>query len=181
MGGAHGTVRTGNACHSSAPVAATGAPGAARHRAYRVQVSRDEVPLDPFAGDPDDPAQEFRHLDEQVADTPETLPPLTNDERADVLEDLVDLEGFRSLLEPRGVRGLVVDCVDCREPHYFNWDLLQSNLRHLLDTGEPRVHEPAFDPDPTHYESWDYARGFADATLALADDDAAEPTPPLAN
>ena len=28
-----------------------------------------------------------------------------------------------------------------------------------------RVHEPAFSPDPADYVSWDYARGFADATL----------------
>ena len=34
-----------------------------------------------------------------------------------------------------GVRGLVVDCEDCGEPHYFGWDLLRGNLRHLLDEG----------------------------------------------
>jgi len=27
----------------------------------------------------------------------------------------------------------VVDCEDCQEPHYFGWDLLHGNLRHLLD------------------------------------------------
>ena len=60
-------------------------------------------------------------------------PPLTPQEREDVLEDLADLEVFEALLEPRGVRGLVVHCGDCTEPHYFAWDLLRGNLRHLLD------------------------------------------------
>src|SRR5450759_3787083 len=67
------------------------------------------------------------------------------------------------------VRGLVVDCEDCQEPHYFGWDLLHSNLRHLLDLGQMRVHEPAFDPDPAQYVSWDYARGFADGVLDTAE------------
>src|SRR5207244_2268119 len=35
-------------------------------------------------------------------------------------------------------------------------------LRHLLDSGRPRVHEPAYDPDPDHYVTWEYARGYAD-------------------
>ena len=30
------------------------------------------------------------------------------------------------------------------------------------DAGESPVHEPAFDPDPNDYVSWDYARGFLD-------------------
>jgi hypothetical protein len=66
------------------------------------------------------------------------------------------------LLAPVGIRGLVIDCEDCHEPHYFDWDLLGSNLRHLLDSGRPRVHEPAYDPDPEHYVTWEYARGYTD-------------------
>ena len=119
-------------------------------------------PVDPFSGDPDDPAHELAALDD---DTDEASPPLTPLEREDVLEDLEDLEIFEVLLTPRGVRGLVVDCEDCREPHYFAWDLLRGNLRHLLDSGASRVHEPAFAPDPSKYVTWDYARGFADAAL----------------
>lgn len=119
-------------------------------------------PVDPFSGDPDDPARELAALDDDdVAESP----PLTPAEREDVLEDLEDLEVFEVLLSPRGVRGLVVDCEECREPHYFGWDLLRGNLRHLLDQGTTRVHEPAFSPDPSDYVSWDYARGFADASL----------------
>lgn len=121
---------------------------------------RDDPPLDPFADDPSDPAASFAE---------DELEPLTADEEAEIAADLADLEVFQVLLEPRGVRGLVVDCQDCEEPHYFAWDLLRANLRHLLDEGQPRVHEPAFSPDPNDYVSWDYARGFADAILAADD------------
>jgi hypothetical protein len=117
-------------------------------------------PGDPFLGDPDDPAREMADLDPDDA-----TPPLSPQEREDVLEDLEDLEVFEALLTPRGVQGLVVDCDDCRETHYFSWDLLRGNLRHLLDTGRTRVHEPAFRPDVASYVSWDYARGYADAAL----------------
>ena len=30
--------------------------------------------------------------------------------------------------------------------------------------------EPAFEPDPSRYVSWEYARGYADAVLEAADD-----------
>lgn len=127
----------------------------------------DKAPLDPFRGDPADPAAELGHDDEPVE-------PLSPTEREDVLADLEDLEVFQTLLEPRGVRGLVVDCDDCDEPHYFSWELLRGNLRHLLDAGQTRVHEPAFSPDPAEYVSWDYARGFADGVLESAEDADAE-------
>lgn len=119
----------------------------------------DDTPLDPFHGDPADPAAELPEDDEEPRE------PLSPEEREDVLADLADLEVFQALLEPKGVRGLVVECEDCGEPHYFGWDLLKSNLRHLLDAGQSRVHEPAFGPDPADYVSWDYARGYADAML----------------
>jgi hypothetical protein len=122
----------------------------------------DDQPLDPFRGDPRDPARELEQLD----GPDDVVEPLSPQEREDVLADLEDLEVFRALLESRGLRGLVVDCEDCRESHYFGWDLLQGNLRSLLDVGTTRVHEPAFDPDPSHYVSWDYAKGFTDAVLS---------------
>ena len=122
-------------------------------------------PVDPFAGDPDDPVRELEAFDPE-ADADHAEEPLSPGEREDVLDDLGDVEVFQALLAPRGVRGLVVECEDCREPHYFCWDLLRGNLRHLLDHGRTRMHEPAFSPDPTDYVSWDYARGFTDASLA---------------
>ena len=116
-----------------------------------------EEPIDPFNGDPADPAAELDDLNEDAE-----TEPLSEDERQDVLEDLSDLEIYQALLSPTGIRGLVIECEDCHEPHYFDWDLLRGNLRHLLDSGRPRVHEPAYDPDPDHYVTWEYARGYAD-------------------
>jgi hypothetical protein len=114
-----------------------------------------DEPIDPFASDPTDPADEI-DADNVEDDS------LTVDERQDVIEDLADLEIYQALLTPLGIRGLVIDCEDCHQPHYFDWDLLRGNLRQLLDSGRPRVHEPAFDPDPDHYVTWEYARGYAD-------------------
>src|SRR6266545_869048 len=113
----------------------------------------------PFAGDPADPSNELSDLEVESETGGD---PLTPAEREDVLEDLADLEIYQALLTPVGVRGLVIECEDCHEPHYFDWDLLRGNLRHLLDSGRPRVHEPAYDPDPDHYVTWEYARGYAD-------------------
>ena len=124
----------------------------------------DEQPRDPFLDDPVDPAALI-----EDDETDDVRTPLSPDEREDVLTDLSDLEVYRALLEPRGVRGLVVDCDDCDEPHYFGWDLLRANLRHLLDEGRTRVHEPAFAPDPAEYVTWDYARGYADGALEAAE------------
>lgn len=109
---------------------------------------------DPFDDDPVDPTEAF--ADEAPSE------PLAPDEREDVLADLADLEVFEALLSIKGIRGLVVDCEDCEIPHFFDWDLLRGNLRQLLDVGQTRVHEPAYNPDPTHYVAWEYARGYTD-------------------
>lgn len=120
-----------------------------------------DEPRDPFLDDPVDPV---RALDDEHTDEP-----LSPQEREDALNDLEDLEIFRVLLESNGVRGVVVDCVDCGEVHYVGWDLMQANLRHLLDVGTTRVHEPPFDPDPDEYVTWEYARGYADGVMRASD------------
>jgi len=124
-----------------------------------------DEPIDPFQGDPADPTADLDDLDGDAYGA------LSSQEREDLLADLSELEVYQVLLTPKGVRGLVVDCEDCREPHYFDWDLLRGNLKHLLDSGRPRVHEPAFDPDPDHYVTWEYARGYADAVDDMAEED----------
>lgn len=101
-------------------------------------------------------------------------PPLTMEERAGVLDDLAELEVFRTLLEPTGVKGIVVDCPDCDEEHHVDWALMQANLRQLLEEGQTGRHEPPFDPNPDDYVSWDYASGYADGVAAAAERD--EPT-----
>ncbi|GIF65864.1 hypothetical protein Ais01nite_38990 [Asanoa ishikariensis] len=134
-----------------------------------------DEPIDPFK---DDPAA---GLSDDAGDDDPTLDPLTEVERQDVLEDLADLEVYQALLGPVGIRGLVIECEDCHEPHYFDWDLLRGNLRHLLSSGRPRVHEPAYDPDPDHYVTWEYAKGYADGvhdTLADEADEADDPELP---
>jgi hypothetical protein len=124
-------------------------------------VPHDVLPPDPFEGDPHDPA---RALDSLPAE--EELEPLTAEERDEIVEDLSDLAVYQALLESRGIRGLVVDCADCGEQHYHEWNLLRSSLQQLLDEGHMRRHEPAYDPDPSHYVTWEYCRGFADAVFS---------------
>ncbi|MBB3662068.1 hypothetical protein FB384_000972 [Prauserella sediminis] len=116
----------------------------------------DVLPPDPFADDPDDPAKEIAELDEQSGE------PISEEERTELLSDLADLAVYQALLEPRGVRGIVVDCGECDLPHYHDWHLLRASLEQLLADGRMRPHEPAFDPDPADYVTWDYCRGFAD-------------------
>jgi hypothetical protein len=118
----------------------------------------DDAPLDPFADDPEDPAAALGDLTDEVE-------PLSVTEREDVLADLSDLEVFRALLEPLGIKGLTVDCGDCGKPHHIDWDLLYGNLRHLLDLGLARVHEPAISAEPSDYVSWEYARGYVDGVI----------------
>ena len=120
----------------------------------------DEGPVDPFLGDPDDPA---RLLDD--ADLPE---PLSASERAEVEADLAELDQFEATLGPVGVRGITVECGDCGEQHFFSWDLMGANLRALLGEGRTHVHEPAYDPDQDAYVTWDYARGYTDAVNTLS-------------
>jgi hypothetical protein len=112
-------------------------------------------PLDPFLDDPDDLTILF--------DDVEPAAPLTEAERADVAADLAELLEFKAALGPRGINGVVVDCADCGEPHFFSWALMEANLRALLGHGTAHAHEPAFDPDPRAFVSWDYARGYTDA------------------
>jgi hypothetical protein len=126
-----------------------------------VSVPHDALPPDPFAQDPDDPA---RALPEHPEDEP--AEELSELDRNELLNDLSDLAVYQALLEPRGVRGVVVDCGDCEQPHYHDWELLRASLEQLLADGRMRPHEPAFDPNPAAYVSWEYCRGFADGVTA---------------
>ncbi len=65
-----------------------------------------------------------------------------------MLADLAELEEFRADARPNGVDGIIVDCGDCGEQHYFAWELMAANLRALLGEGRTHVHEPAFAPEP---------------------------------
>lgn len=120
----------------------------------------DDGPVDPFLDDPHDPAA--------VLDDPDPVEPLSDEERGEVIADLQELAEFREALEHRGIRGISVECADCGEQHYFSWDLMAANLRALIGEGRTHVHEPAYDPTAEAFVSWDYARGYTDATQAAA-------------
>jgi hypothetical protein len=88
--------------------------------------------------------------------------PIEEGERELLQQDLVDVEKLKELLGPKGIKGAVFYCPDCGEDHYLAWDLLSGNLKELLDEGESPVHEPAYEPNPDEYVSWDYGRGYLD-------------------
>jgi hypothetical protein len=88
---------------------------------------------------------------------------LSPEERADVEADLDDLSAMRSTFEAQGVKGVVIACQDCGANHFYEWELLRDNLEHMLKTGEPRMHEPAFDIQEEEYIQWDYGKGYVDA------------------
>jgi len=87
---------------------------------------------------------------------------LGEEDREALRQDLVDVQVLKEVLGPKGLKGTVFYCPDCEEDHYLAWDLLAGNLKELLEQGASPVHEPAFEPDPAEYVSWDYARGFLD-------------------
>ena len=89
--------------------------------------------------------------------------PLPAEEREGVEADLEDLESMRVVFEAQGAKGVVIACTDCGSNHYYGWDLLKESLEHMLDTGEPRMHEPAYQPREDDYVVWDYGKGYVDA------------------
>jgi hypothetical protein len=120
----------------------------------------DDGPIDPFLGDPNDPAA--------LLEDTEPAEPLSAAERRDVEADLVELDQFRATLGPVGVDGITVECADCGEQHFFSWDLMAANLYALLGEGRTHVHEPAYSPNHDAYVTWDYARGYTDAVNTLS-------------
>ena len=88
---------------------------------------------------------------------------LTPDEREDIGADLDDLSAMRTTFAPQGVKGVVIACRDCGQDHFYEWELLRDNLEHMLESGEPRMHEPAFDIVEEEYIQWDYGKGYVDA------------------
>ena len=94
---------------------------------------------------------------------PEEPSELTVQEREDIEADLVDLAAMHDVFAQQGVKGVVISCQDCGQNHFYEWDLLRDNLRHMLDTGEPRMHEPAWGITEDEYIQWDYGKGYVDA------------------
>jgi hypothetical protein len=115
----------------------------------------DDEPLDGDASGSDpDPEQG------ESEDPPRPLPP---EERESVEADLEDLSAMRAVFEAQGAKGVVIACSECGANHYYDWELLKESLRHMLATGEPRMHEPAYQPREDDYVVWDYGKGYIDA------------------
>ncbi len=98
------------------------------------------------------------------ANLPEEGPyELTDQEREGIEADLEDLGQMRAVFSPLDVKGVVIACQECGSNHFYEWELLKDNLEHMLDTGEPRMHEPAWDIHEDEYIQWDYGKGYIDA------------------
>ncbi len=110
----------------------------------------------------DDPLEHPSGGDGEPNDEGE-LQPLSREERESVEADLEDLAAMRSVFEPQGAKGVVIACTECGSNHFYGWELLKESLEHMLDTGEPRMHEPPYQPREDDYVIWDYGKGYVDA------------------
>ncbi|HEX9235058.1 MAG TPA: DUF5319 family protein [Actinomycetota bacterium] len=112
---------------------------------------------------PDDEPLEDPEGPDQEPDDEAYLEPLSDDERNGIEADLEDLDAMRAAFEAQGAKGVVIACTDCGSNHFYGWDLLKESLEHMLETGEPRMHEPAYQPREDDYVIWDYGKGYVDA------------------
>ena len=113
-----------------------------------------QMPLDPFADDPNDPAS--------FLDADEPAPPLSDEERVGITQDLALVARFKKELEPRGILGIFFLCEDCDDFHYYDWDIMAANMSATLAGDLAPVHEPSAHPDVTAYVPWEYASGYLD-------------------
>ena len=102
-------------------------------------------------------------LGDEPNEEPEAAQPLTPEERESVRADIDDLDAMRMAFEPQGAKGVVILCSECGSNHFYGWELLRESLEHMLQTGEPRMHEPAYEPREDDYVVWDYGKGYVDA------------------
>ncbi|MDY6050404.1 MAG: DUF5319 family protein [Corynebacterium sp.] len=117
------------------------------------------MPPDPFAGDSlSDFLRSLPPLEEE--------PPLSDEERELIHEDLYNTRLYREELEPRGVKGIFFFCEDCGAFHYLDWDTMESDLESALADLPPVAHEPSAFLDTREYVSWDYCAGFVDGLNA---------------
>ena|ERR1700712_5495315 len=123
-------------------------------------------PIDPFSGDPDDPVHELAALDDPDEDEydDEDRTPISAEE---LIEELEEIDMMEQHLASKGIRGLSMHCPDCDVLHYFDWELMRASARHIAEFGEPRVHEPAIDPNEDEYVPYAYARGYLDAVIDI--------------
>ncbi|MDY3128169.1 MAG: DUF5319 domain-containing protein [Corynebacterium sp.] len=116
------------------------------------------MPQDPFADDPNDPAS-FIEDDEQVE-------PISELERLELMTELAMVQQFAQVLPAHGIDGVFMFCEDCEEPHYYDWDIMISNIEAMINDQLAAVHEPSAEPNPMRYVPWEYAMGFVDGLNA---------------
>lgn len=112
------------------------------------------MPRDPFANDPNDPAS-FLEADEPA-------PPLTDEDRLAIREELKIVREAQAVLLPRGILGIYFLCEDCNDMHYYDWNIMAANMQASLRGELAPVHEPSLEPDAHAYVPWDYALGYLD-------------------
>jgi predicted nucleic-acid-binding Zn-ribbon protein len=119
---------------------------------------------DPGDRVPDDPDERPEDgMSEPLGEDESEVLGLDREDEENVRADLEDLSGMRQVFQVQGVKGVVIACPDCGENHYYEWELLHENLEYMLKTGEPRMHEPAFEVREDEYIQWDYGKGYIDA------------------
>ncbi|MDP9068698.1 MAG: DUF5319 domain-containing protein [Actinomycetota bacterium] len=79
-----------------------------------------------------------------------------------VEQNLVDVTVLKEVFGRDGIKGAAFCCELCDGHHYLEWELIAGTLQEVLDKGHLRAHEPACDPNPRDYVSWDYACGLLD-------------------
>ncbi|MCS4491425.1 DUF5319 domain-containing protein [Corynebacterium sp. ES2715-CONJ3] len=112
------------------------------------------MPRDPFADDPFDPASFLTEDDEAIE--------LSEDERILLQRELEMVKKFRRILEPTGLKGLVFFCDHCDDEHFCTWDIVEGNMRSTLAGELAPMHEPCLYPDQDAYVSWEYCTGYLD-------------------
>ena len=117
-----------------------------------------QMPLDPFANDPNDPAS--------FLDPDEPAPPLSDEERLHITQDLALVARFREELTPHGILGIFFLCEDCDDLHFYDWDIMAANMAASLRNELAPVYEPSMEPDVNAYVPWEYAVGYLDGLNA---------------
>ena len=122
----------------------------------------DDQPIDPFHGDPDDPAAQLD--DDEVASSrwrPRSA------RRSSPTSPTSTVSGRCSSRAASAASSSTATTATSRTTS--SGTCCAATCGTCSTTGVTRVHEPAFDPDPAEYVSWDYARGFSDGVLEASE------------
>lgn len=97
-----------------------------------------------------------------MGDMGELPPELSEGARESTEAELDAMERLSALFEAMGYRGIITQCGQCTDDHYYTFEMLKGNLRAMLDGTLIPMHEPAAKPKQENYVAWDYAVGYYD-------------------